>query len=129
MAQTPNITNEEILAAALQVFLEEGIGASTLEIAQKAGISEASIFKRFTNKQALFLAAMGITETPKWVKTLSSDMPTAVIKSELTDISEQMLAFYQEVLLRVLMMMAQSNLPHPSQSHPWPRVARTADQS
>jgi AcrR family transcriptional regulator len=124
MARTPKITNEEILAAARQVFLEQGFGASTLVIAEKAGISEASIFKRFTTKQALFLAAMGITETPKWVKTLSSDMPTAAIKSELTDICEQMFAFYQEVLPRVMMMMNQGNMPFPPQSLPVPPPIR-----
>jgi AcrR family transcriptional regulator len=124
MARTRKITNEEILAAARQVFLENGFGASTLEIAQKAGISEASIFKRFTTKQALFLAAMGISETPKWVKTLSNDMPTAAIKSELTDICEQMFVFYQEVLPRVMMMMTQGNLPYPPQSLPVPPPIR-----
>jgi AcrR family transcriptional regulator len=124
MARTPKITNEEILAAARQVFLEQGFGASTLVIAEKAGISEASIFKRFTTKQALFLAAMGITETPKWVKTLSSDRPKAAFKSELTDICEQMFAFYQEVLPRVMMMMAQGNMPFPPQSMPVPPPIR-----
>jgi hypothetical protein len=75
-----------------------------LEIAQKAGICEALIFKRFTTKQVLFLAAMGLTETPKWAQTLSSDTPTTAIKSELTDICGKMLTFYQEVLLRMLMI-------------------------
>ncbi len=65
MARPPKITNDEILAAARQVFLEEGMGASTLKIAEKAGIAEASIFKRFATKQALFLAAIGISETPQ----------------------------------------------------------------
>jgi AcrR family transcriptional regulator len=124
MARPPKITNEEILSAARQVFLEQGFGASTLVIAEKAGISEASIFKRFTTKQALFLAAIGITETPKWVKTMSSDMPTAAIKSELTDICNQMFAFYQEVLPRVMMMMAQGNMPFPPQSLPIPPPIR-----
>jgi AcrR family transcriptional regulator len=113
MARPQKITNEEILAAARQVFLEQGMGASTLAIAEKAGISEASIFKRFATKQALFLAAMGIAETPQWVKVLSSRQPTAAIKAELTEICEQMLAFYQEVLPRVMMMMTQHNMPHP----------------
>jgi AcrR family transcriptional regulator len=104
MTRTPKIANEEILAAARQVFLEQGFGASTSVIAEKAGILETLIFKRFTTKQALFLAAMGIPETPKWVKTLSNDRPTAAVKSELTDICEQMFAFYQEVLPRVMML-------------------------
>ncbi|WP_373540642.1 TetR/AcrR family transcriptional regulator [Chamaesiphon sp.] len=113
MPRPPKITNEEILAAARQVFLEQGEGGSTLEIAEKAGISEASIFKRFITKQALFLAAIGISKTPQYVKLLASQTPTAEIRSELTDICTQMVGFYQEVMPRVMMMMTQtkSSLP------------------
>jgi AcrR family transcriptional regulator len=112
MARPPKITNEEILAAARQVFLEQGEGGSTLEIAQKAGISEASIFKRFSTKQALFLAAIGISETAQYVKLLSSQ-PTTEIRSEIVEICTQMLGFYQEVMPRVMMMMTKtkSSLP------------------
>ncbi len=113
MARPPKITNEEILIAARQVFLEQGSNASTLLIAEKAGISEASIFKRFATKQALFLAAMGITEIREWVDVLTSGIPTADIKSELMEICGQMLEFYQEVMPRVFMMMTQGNSPHP----------------
>jgi AcrR family transcriptional regulator len=119
MARPPKITNEAILAAARQVFLTQGVGASTVEIAEKAGISEASIFKRFGTKQALFLAAMG-AETPKWVKELPHQAPTAAIKTELTDITTQMLDFYQVVLPRVMMMMTQTKMPHPPLMPPPP---------
>ncbi|AFY91408.1 TetR/AcrR family transcriptional regulator [Chamaesiphon minutus] len=108
MPRPPKITNEEILAAARQVFLEQGEGGSTVEIAQKAGISEASIFKRFATKQALFLAAIGVSETPQYAKILSSQTPTAEIRSELTEICIQMVGFYQEVMPRVFMMMTQT---------------------
>jgi AcrR family transcriptional regulator len=120
MARLPKITNDEILAAARQVFLEEGAGASTLTIAEKAGISEASIFKRFATKQALFLAAMGISETPQWVKDLPRRQPTAAIKSELTQLCHEMVAFYQKVLPRVLMMMVQNKQPFPPPFPPPP---------
>ncbi len=113
MARPPKITNEEILAAAREVFLEQGEGASTLDIAEKAGISEATIFKRFTTKQSLFLKAIGISETPQYAKILSSHSPTAEIRSELTEICTQMLEFYQEVMPRVFMMMTQAKLPVP----------------
>jgi AcrR family transcriptional regulator len=114
MARTPKITNEAILSVAQQLFLEQGEKASTLEIANKAGISEASIFKRFATKQALFLAAIGITETPQWVD-LPRRQPTPAIKAELTELCQEMMAFYQQVLPRVLMMMAKNNsfLPPP----------------
>ncbi|WP_310482137.1 helix-turn-helix domain-containing protein [Chamaesiphon sp. VAR_48_metabat_403] len=113
MPRPPKITNEEILTAAREVFLAQGESVSTLEIAEKAGISEASIFKRFSTKQALFLAAIGISEIPQYVKLLSSQTPTAEIRSELTEICTQMAEFYQEVMPRVIMMMTQtkSSLP------------------
>ncbi|WP_299486155.1 TetR/AcrR family transcriptional regulator [Acaryochloris sp. IP29b_bin.137] len=120
MARPPKISNEDILAAARQVFLEQGMGASTLDIAERAGISEASIFKRFSTKQALFVAAMGILEKPQWVKVLANYEPTANIKSELTDICEQMLAFYQDVMPRMLMLMTQGKLPDPPSIVPPP---------
>ena len=110
MARPPKISNEEILLAARQVFLEEGIGASTVAIAEKAGISEASIFKRFSTKQALFLAAMGVTVEPDWVKALAKKVPTAAVKAELIELCEQMLGLYQEVLPRMLMVMSQGKL-------------------
>lgn len=119
MARPPKITNENILSVARQVFLEQGLGASTLVIAERAGISEASIFKRFPTKQALFLAAMGINDEPDWVSVLINQMPTANIRSELTEICQQMLAFYQEFLPRilflprVLMTLAKGKLPNP----------------
>jgi AcrR family transcriptional regulator len=113
MARPPKITNAEILAAARQVFLEQGSNASTLLIAERAGISEASIFKRFATKQALFLAAMGITEIREWVDVLAKATPTAAVKAELIEICGQILEFYQEVMPRVFMTMTQGNSSHP----------------
>lgn len=115
MARPPKITTEAIIAVARQVFLEQGSTASTLEIAEKAGISEASIFKRFLTKQALFAAAMGFSDSHSWVKVLSQGTPTAEIRTELTEICSQMLAVYQEIMPRVFMVMTQgkSMLPPP----------------
>jgi AcrR family transcriptional regulator len=48
---------EEILEAALQVFAERGYhGASTEEIARRAGISQPYIFRLFGTKKDLFIA-------------------------------------------------------------------------
>lgn len=40
------------------VFLERGIQATTLEVAERAGVSEGAIFHRFKSKEGLFSAAM-----------------------------------------------------------------------
>jgi Bacterial regulatory proteins, tetR family len=110
MGRTPKITNEEILDAARSVFLDRGVGASTAEIAQKAGISEASIFKRFATKQDLFMAAIGISKMPLWVNRLEKEIPKSEFKPELIEICCEMLVFYEEVMPRVLMQMVPATL-------------------
>jgi AcrR family transcriptional regulator len=104
MARIAKITNQQILEAARDVFLEQGFTASTLEIAQRAGISEASIFKRFSTKEELFFTAMGIPDTPLWVQEMESLIGKGDIKSNLTYICRQILEFYREVLPRLMML-------------------------
>ncbi|MEH2461339.1 TetR/AcrR family transcriptional regulator [Nostoc sp.] len=109
MARIPRITNQQILEAARQVFLQQGFGASTLEIAQQAGISEASIFKRFTTKEELFFAAMGIPEKPLWVNELESLCGKGDLKENLINICVQIMEFYREVLPQIMMLRSRGN--------------------
>lgn len=44
---------EEILAAALSVFVQEGVSVSTARIAAAAGVSNGTLFNYFPTKQAL----------------------------------------------------------------------------
>ncbi|MEH2142228.1 TetR/AcrR family transcriptional regulator [Nostoc sp.] len=109
MPRIPRITNQQILEAARQVFLQQGFGASTLEIAQQAGISEASIFKRFSTKEELFFAAMGIPEKPLWVNELESLCGKGDLKENLINICLQIMEFYHEVLPRIMMLRSRGN--------------------
>lgn len=52
------IADAAVLAVARQVFREEGHAASTRQIAEIAGLSQATLFQRFGDKQRLFVAAM-----------------------------------------------------------------------
>ncbi len=45
-----------IVAAAAEVFAERGLEASTAEIAERAGVGEATLFRRFPSKDALITA-------------------------------------------------------------------------
>ncbi len=111
MPRPQKVTNDEILTAARQVFIEQGMSASTSQIAERVGISEAAIFKRFSTKQALFMASMGIDQNPSWVKLLTQQPPDAEMRSRLQEICEQMLAFYQDVFPRLMVLLA--NRPPP----------------
>src|SRR5258705_10759314 len=50
---------EQIILAARQVFLESGFtGARPKEIAERAGITEAFLFRRFSSKEEMYRAAV-----------------------------------------------------------------------
>src|SRR5947209_12910711 len=58
MGRQKTITDEEVLRIARNLFLEQGHTATTREIAEAAGISEAVLYQRFGSKDELFFAAM-----------------------------------------------------------------------
>jgi AcrR family transcriptional regulator len=49
-------TNQRVLAAALKVFSERGLAATTKEIAVEAGVNEVTLFRQFESKQNLVAA-------------------------------------------------------------------------
>ncbi len=71
MARPTTISDERILEAARAVFLEQGIAATTAEVAKRAGVAEGSIFKRFATKAELFKAAVQVdSDDPDFLRTL-----------------------------------------------------------
>ena len=57
--KTAEERREDVLVAAREVFAEHGLsGASTDEIARKAGISQPYLFRLFHTKKELFIAAI-----------------------------------------------------------------------
>src|SRR5690242_18615808 len=47
---------QKVLEAAIEIFAEKGFsGASTSEIARRAGVAEGTVFKRFATKKDLLL--------------------------------------------------------------------------
>lgn len=62
MPRPKQITDEELLKIALDCFLENGPNVSVQIIADRAGISQPAIFKRFGTKEELFLQALSPPE-------------------------------------------------------------------
>ena len=57
--KSKEVRHEEILDAALQEFAQRGLhGASTEDIARRAGISQPYVFRLFGTKKALFTAVV-----------------------------------------------------------------------
>src|SRR5262245_48299735 len=58
MGRQKTITDDKVLHIARNLFRKHGHTATTREIAQAAGISEAVLYQRFGSKDELFFAAM-----------------------------------------------------------------------
>lgn len=101
----PVISDDDLLEIARQVFLERGIRATTSEVAERAGIAEGTVFRRFRSKDALFRAAMRVdpTRPPPIVEQLADRAGKGDLRGTLLDFAEQMLELGR-VALPVLFM-------------------------
>lgn len=80
---------EKILAAALELFANEGYNAtSTSKIAKKAGVSEGLIFRHFENKDGLLQAI--VKEAEEKVRVLFSEI---IFEKDPKRVIEKMLDF------------------------------------
>ena len=108
MARPVVIRDETIIDAARQVFLERGFKATTLEVAERAGVSEGTLFKRFNSKIELFQAAMRTQiDDPPYMRLLAELRGVGEVKDNLVHIGQQQVRFFREVL--PLLMMSWSN--------------------
>jgi AcrR family transcriptional regulator len=79
----PVIRDDDILDAALALFLDRGLDATTAEIAHKAGVSESIIFYRYKTKEALLSAVLErqcFTMPPSF-----EDLPARVGRGEIAE--------------------------------------------
>lgn len=109
MARPTVIRNEAILEAARAVFLERGILATSAEVAQRAGVSEGSLFKRFKTKADLFRAAMGldVQDAPPAVAQLPSRVGVGSVEENLRAALLDSIAYVERIF--PIAMMSWSN--------------------
>jgi AcrR family transcriptional regulator len=106
MSRPPSITDDEILAAARAVFLDKGITATVEEVAARCHVGEATVFRRFPTKQALFLAAMDTAAEPPWLQSIQDRARGADIRVTLTELANDILTFGRKMIPLLLMKMS-----------------------
>jgi AcrR family transcriptional regulator len=127
MARPVSIDNKAIVKAAREIFLRHGYSASTRTIADKAGVSEGSLFKHFKTKTDLFMAAMeddaGISS---WEGKLMLSAGKGDIRKNLEMVGRELLEHLHIILPRIMMVRSSgitiapqcsdaSGIPHPVQ--------------
>lgn len=85
MARPRQVSNETILAAARETFLTEGPSASVRRIAERVGVSQAALFKRFGSKHQLMIAALLPTPPVELIAALNAgptedDIPAQLLQ-------------------------------------------------
>ncbi len=116
MARPKTISREQILDAARELFLEQGFKVSTATIAKAAGISEGTIFKRFSTKDILFSEAM----CPRQLEPDLMPVPgVGEVPQALTQLAERLIALYRELIPRLLRLWAHST---PGEQTPMQRM-------
>jgi AcrR family transcriptional regulator len=94
-----------LLAVAREVFLERGIRATTLEVAERAGVSEGVLFHRFKSKEGLFSAAMDFDgeHAPDAVLNAIASIEGLDVREGLVELATKLLEVGR-VALPILMM-------------------------
>lgn len=105
MARPRQVSDEEILDAARACFMEDP-NASTVTIADRVGLSQAALFKRFGTKMRLLLEAMGIKHGPPWVDLCAAGPDERPIDEQLVEIGTEVQGFFTRIIPRLMAMKA-----------------------
>ncbi|MFZ5892945.1 MAG: TetR/AcrR family transcriptional regulator [Myxococcota bacterium] len=105
----PVISDDDILEVARAVFLERGIQATTDEVAERAGVSEGTVFRRFKSKDALFRAAMRFSPeaVPAFIEGFISEVGQGDLRDRLLHFATRVLELGRTAV--PMMMMSWSN--------------------
>jgi AcrR family transcriptional regulator len=95
MARHRTIPDADLLDAARGVFVAKGPGASTREVARRAGVSEGVLFQRYGTKRDLFFAAMMI---PAADLTARLRARRADRLTHLEDVCHAMVEYFREIM-------------------------------
>jgi AcrR family transcriptional regulator len=116
MARTATITDQQIIEAAREVFLEFGFSAPSSEIARRAEVSEGTIFKRFRTKEDLFIAAVGLPDGEMWFEKAEALIGQGDLRQNLIELSLEIFSAAREVMPRIFMVISRGNAPmnHPN---------------
>jgi AcrR family transcriptional regulator len=108
MGRQKTISDEQVLRVARAMFRDKGHTATTREIAQAAGISEAILYQRFGSKDDLFFAAMAPQE-PDLAKLLGPKEPPDDAHRYLRTVVVRIGEYFADILPLIVHMMT-----HPS---------------
>jgi AcrR family transcriptional regulator len=92
MARPRLVETEEILRVARECYLEHGTALPTQVIAERLGVSQAALFKRFGTKEELMIAALA-PRPAEWLGVLNDPLRAEDAPRQIARAITEMLAF------------------------------------
>jgi AcrR family transcriptional regulator len=103
MGRHRTIEDKDLLRIARGVFEQRGHAASTRDVAQAAGISQAVLFQRFGSKRDLFFAAMEPAAPD--LETLLGGLDTSDGKRCLAELCRRLLGYFEAIMPSILHLL------------------------
>lgn len=101
MARPRQISDELILKTARACFFEHGPAVSTDVIAKELGVSSQALFKRFSSKRDLMLAAVRPEAVAPWVALLTDGPDQRPFIDQLKEIVNELAIYFEEIARRM----------------------------
>lgn len=105
MARPRQVSDDQILDAARELLTEDP-STSTVSIAERVGLSQAALFKRFGTKLGLIRRALDLPEAPDWVAVCEAGPDERPVREQLCEIGAELDRFFQRVVPRIAAMKA-----------------------
>jgi len=106
MARPRQVTDEQVLETAREVFMEHGPRAPVSMIAGRLGLSDAALFKRFGTKRELLLAAVMPPEEPPFMGLLQRPPVPGEVQEQLVGISTGIVRLLKSMIPRISILHA-----------------------
>ena len=110
-ARPRQISDEEILQGARECFLAHGPGVSTQVIAERLGISQPALFKRFNTKEELMISALLPPLDLPATSWLKSVRPSENFDEQLEELIQVLWESLKIVFPRIS-VLTMSGIPH-----------------
>ena len=110
MVRPRQISDDDILSAARECFLEHGPGLATGVIAKSLGVSQATLFNRFGTKEELFRSALNLPQA-SWAENLSDGPTDAPIEEQLEELALSILQFFEQMMPTLVILRASGIAP------------------
>lgn len=104
MVRPRQISTEKIIEAAKEAFLERGLGVSMQVIADKVGLSQPALFKRFKTKKDLVFAALAPPEKLPVVDWIESGPSKGDLRPQLEELLTKLWETIGWILPRLMVL-------------------------